>query len=192
MKKQWDYEYRAALVSIILWFAVGLIAGTLLSNIGHFQNQEDAKLWTYYALGNMTDNSSKNSGYFYYLLVHRYSVYLAILLSACTPFSRHIIICFLLAAGFSFGFLSSTVFLLDGMKGIFTMWSAMMPHALCYIPVHLMLLIRVYGMKGMLFRQTGQEVKDFFLFSLEGIVIMFIGVLAEYWLAPELLKLFLQ
>lgn len=192
MKKQWNYEQKAALASIVLWFAAGLLAGVLLSNIGFWQNQEDAYLWGLYTLENMKNASRKTRGYFNYLLMHRYSVYLAVLLSSCTPFSRHIITCFLLLVGFSFGFLSGSVFLLGGMSGIVTMWAAMMPHALCYIPAKCMLLFRIYCMKGMLFRRTRQEVKGFFLLSLEGIALMFLGILAEYQLAPELLKYFLQ
>lgn len=192
MKKQWDYEQKAALVAILLWFAGGLLAGVLLSNIGFFQNQDEAKLWGFYTLENMEHAGRKTRAYFYYLLMHRYSVCLAILLSACTPFSRHIVICFLLLTGFSFGFLSGTVFLLGGMNGILTMWAAMVPHVFFYMPAQLMLLFRIYCMKGMLFRRTRQEVKGFFFLSLGVIALVFLGILAEYRLTPELLKYFLQ
>lgn len=190
MKKQWDYEQKAVFVVFVLWFAAGLVAGVLLANAGFFQNQEDAKLWGIYTLENIKGVSRKGSRYFYFLLVRRYCVYLAILLSACTPFAKRMVVCFLLLSGFSFGFLSGTVVLLGGMHGIAAMWAAMLPYALCYIPAQLTLLFRVYCMNGMLFRKSRKEVRTFFLVSLGGIVLLFIGISMECGIVPALWNLF--
>jgi uncharacterized membrane protein SpoIIM required for sporulation len=183
-------------------FALGLIVGILVVNVGHDMWILNSTLLGPEMLEKIAASTPEGSTLFWYIMKHRLFTLCMLSLMATTVFGISALCCYICYMGLAAGCLLSVASARYGIKGLILMGAGIFPQGFLLIPGYAALFLWVSGVNRKLYTKnvsienTDRHGRQFYmkqgLRMIEILILFITGCLLESYVNPKILHLVLK